>query len=80
MLDDHDLPAFLYYSNHKTVYVLSDADKKAREWWVVKYAGLPNLLSSQKSAWIVTRNPNIAVNAHIETEVEGYKFIKVVNN
>lgn len=80
ILDDHDLPSFLYYSNHKTVYVLSAEDNKPSEWWVLKYAELPNLLSSQKSAWIITRNPNIAANAHIETEVEGYKFLKVANN
>ncbi|MBI4033252.1 MAG: glycosyltransferase family 39 protein [Candidatus Blackburnbacteria bacterium] len=41
VLDDRDFTSFLYYSNHKKIFVVSKEGGKPGEWWVVKYEDLP---------------------------------------
>lgn len=76
ILDDRDLPAFLFYSNHREVLVVSGSSSQSWEWWIYKYEDLPKLLAQNKDTWIVTRNPILFVNAAVVREVEGYHFLK----
>lgn len=80
ILDDHDFPTFLYYSNHKTVFELSDTEPLFWQWWVFKYEDLPKLLSTSSKVWIVTRDSSIYPGFDVSTEVEGYKFLKIIDN
>lgn len=77
ILDDRDVSAFLYYSNHRSVFVLSGSDSETWEWWIFKYDDLPSLLASNKRVWVVSKDQTLVPNAQVEAEVEGYKFLKV---
>ena len=54
ILDDHDFTSFLYYSNHKMVYVLQKGDGKPGEWWILDYGDLEKFLRDNPRTWIVT--------------------------
>lgn len=77
ILDDRDLPAFLFYSEHKKVFVVSEGNAWDWEWWIFKYEDLPELAATGTGAWVVTRNSDLVSNADEVAEVEGYKFLRI---
>lgn len=81
ILDDRDLPTFLFYSNHQKVYVVSPEGNKKGEWWVVKSQELPQFIQENPSSWIITKNPaNLPLKFHenqIKGQYEGYYFFKL---
>ena len=44
ILDDRDFPSFLYYSEHKEIFVVTAQGPKPSEWWILNYADLPKFL------------------------------------
>ncbi len=57
-LDDQDFPSFIYYSDHKSIYVLSSVGGKLNEWWIIKPSQIPLLTTGQNSYWIITTHPS----------------------
>lgn len=77
ILDDRDLPAFLFYSEHKKVLVVSEGSVWDWEWWIFKYKDLPELVTMGTGAWVVTRSSDLVSNADEVAEVGGYKFFRI---
>lgn len=76
ILDDRDLPAFLFYSEHKKVFVLSES-RQDWEWWILTREGFSKLLLSGKRVWIITKNSNLVTNAEVVAELEDYEILRI---
>lgn len=80
ILDDHDFTSFLYYSNHKMVYVLKKDGGKPGEWWILKHNDLENFLDNKEDVWIVTPNldnlEKVIESGQTEDSYNGYWFLK----
>lgn len=79
ILDDHDFTSFLYYSDHKAIYMIQKNGGKPGEWWILDYPDLPQFLKTQNKTWIITPNPNNLLkdlrNPKIEDTRNGYTFM-----
>ena len=79
ILDDHDFTSFLYYSDHKNVYVVQTGGGKPGEWWVLDYSDLPQFVENKTKTWIITPNinnlPHNIGSLKTEDQYKGYTFI-----
>ena len=79
ILDDHDFTSFLYYSDHKKVFMVQKNGGKAGEWWILDYTNLPQFVKTQSKTWIITPDPNNLPrdlkNPKTEATFNGYTFI-----
>lgn len=78
ILDDHDFTAFLFYSNHGSVYELSEKGGKDWEWWTLKYSDLPEFSKKHSRVWIISKNlpTTIDYSKTVDSHFD-YKFGKV---
>lgn len=81
VLDDRDFTSFLYYSNHKEIFVVSKEGGKPGEWWIMSYSDLSKFLQENKNVIIVSLNierlPVQLNGQQLVGEHLGYKFIKM---
>lgn len=86
ILDDPDFSSFLFYSDHKQIYSLSDSEPDKREWWIVNKKDLSRLLNADNNVWLISPNvQSLFVNLSSYryekvTFSEGYSFIKFQNS
>lgn len=79
-LDDRDFTSFLFYSEHKQIYVFLEQGGKEGEWWIIGYKDLPSFLSSNPKSWIVTSDDKrlpIGISRTPQVVSEDFKFFRL---
>ena len=66
VLDDKDFTSFLFYSEHKKIFVSMPQGGKEREWWFVRYRDLARFLTDNPRSWIITSEE-----AHLPIDISG---------
>lgn len=80
ILDDPDFSSFLFYSQHKTLYVVTESGGKPGEWWILKKGDLPLFIKKHSPVWIVSSHPSSLscdlTNNQVAATAFGYQFLK----
>lgn len=80
ILDDKDFTSFLFYSEHKRIYIFLEQGGKEREWWIIGYKDIPSFLSSNSKSWIITSDEKklpIGISGIPEVVAEDFKFFRL---
>lgn len=81
ILDDPDFTAFLFYSEHQTIYTVAQDGGKPGEWWIIKKEDLPGFMKEHSPVWVISQDlKNLPVNFddnQVVTTHNGFQFLRL---